>query len=879
MRERLLTLLLAALVAVALIPSAKATMPMFTIRTDVTNCSISIEDIEELETNEDGTYFVYPDSFTTISFTVNPDDNYTIADSYPAEGNESSAPLPNPHVKVYDGDEVLIIPPTFEDGKYSFDMPDNDICICVYCEEDQTPSDGIPRYIITDVQNGSITFTSNNVSVDEDDFYYTASGRTVFFSLTPESSDFQLAPFYKPWSEDGNSEQYDNPVVVTRDEDAEITGTIELTYNEETELYSFTMPDENVLIVAHYIDPENPPVNEEDSLVFGIPDTGVEVYLLTPDESGEGYTATQLTPNEYGFVYVQAGDLISFSVTAPEGSSIPSTANVGIDGETTAATINNPCLFQFDEEFMPVYLSDALAYDEESGTYSFIMPDENTYLFVNFLESENDDLIVGLSYGGVAEYVVSVLTPNEDGDGYIATQVTPDENYWCHVNEGDLISVSAIVPDGYVLDSEVRYLIDDVTYTYPNPSVLSHAEAIPQIAAELVYDEETDSYIFTMPGESVYLYMDFVEPEVYGISLAPYQGTITIEGITPTEDGFYYAAPEDEVFFSLTPDEGCTLGDSYNMEFEGKAQEFSNPVIFLFDMETFDFVDYLTPDYDEETGLYSFIMPTTMVSIHVEFIGGQGTTNPGTDPDDEKLFIGRNPGEGGIIEFIDNETMSADEGDKVPFKVIPDKGYAIDEVKIVKARYLEDGSIETIDGEYLDSLQKDEDGSYTFTMPGSPVQIIATFKPLYNPDSTKLSYTKGSKKSVVITIKRSVDDASCHGHFTGKVTIGGKTATRGKDFTDASGSTVITLLPDYLEALANGDQDVVITFDDGEVTLPLSVAAATATTNNSTTPSTTDSPATGDTGNLTLWIALMALAGAGMFGTAALRKKNYCSIR
>ncbi|MBO4670090.1 MAG: LPXTG cell wall anchor domain-containing protein [Lachnospiraceae bacterium] len=853
---------------------------MFTIRTDVTNGTITIDD---LRMEADGNYYADSNGNPTISFTVNPDDNYTIADSYPAEGNESSAPLPNPHVKVYDGDEVLIITPTFEDGKYSFDMPDNDICICVYCEEDQTPSDGIPRYIITDVQNGSITFTSNNVSVDEDDFYYTASGRTVFFSLTPESSDFQLAPFYKPWSEDGNSEQYDNPVVVTRDEDAEITGTIELTYNEETELYSFTMPDENVLIVAHYIDPENPPVNEGDSLIFGLPDTGeFEVYLLTPDESGEGYTATQLTPNEYGFVYVQAGDLISFSVTAPEGSSIPGEAHIWIDDENTA-TINNPCLFQFDEEFTPVYLSDALTYDAESGTYSFVMPDENTYLFVNFLDSEDNDLIVGLSYGGVAEYVVSVLTPNESGDGYIATKVTPDENYWCHVNEGDLISVSAIVPDDYELDSEVRILVGDDTLTFPNPCILSHAEEIPQIAAELVYDEETDSYIFTMPGESVYLYMDFVEPEVYGIGLAPYQGTITIEGITPTEDGFYYAAPEDEVFFSLTPDEGCTLGDSYNMEFEGKAQEFSNPVIFLFDMETFDFVDYLTPDYDEKTGLYSFSMPSTMVSIHVEFIGGQGTPET-TDPDDEKLFIGRNPGEGGTIEFIDNESWSADEGDKVLFKVIPDKGYVINEVLLIQARYLEDGTIEPIDGKYLNLIQKNDDGSYTFTMPGSPVQIIATFKPLYNPDSTKLSYTKGSKKSVVITIKRAVDDPSCYTHFAGKVTIGGKELKRGENYTDASGSTVITLVPDYLETLANGDQDVVITFDDGEVTLPLSIAAAAATTdgnttNNSTAPTASESPATGDTGNLTLWIALMALAGAGMFGTAVLRKKNECANR
>ena len=809
-----------------------------------------------------------------ISFSATYPTGYSLLDSVSIRDGDKDLTFPNPSliVRGVNGIESFFTPDYDAiNGVYTFTMPDSDVYLYMdFGVNSSTTEPGIPRYVSDDAINGSITF----INLSEDEFgYYAYAGAPVSFSVSPEEGYVPSgSALYAGESLEGN------PLAVLRDDYGEITGTVELSYDENTGLYSFTMPDDNVLVLATFEDPAGPAY----SLV--VPTGGETEYivtLLTPNEDGEGFTATQLTPDEYGFVEVHEGDLISVSVNAPEGYVPDSEIRWEIDEDTTL-TFPNPSLLTFDEDGIPSAVGE-LIYDEATNSYSFTMPAMSVNFFCDYIPGGSSSYSLSVPYGSEIEYIVTLLTPNEDGEGYTATQLTPDEYGLVEVNEGDLISISVNAPEGYTPESEVRIYIDEETsFTFPNPSLLKFNEdGLPEKAADLVYDEETNSYSFTMPADYVGFYMDYTGPEYYWIINSALNGTVTLIDRTAYEET-YYAEADETVYFSITPDEGFHAAEGFSITVGDNTTECSNPSILVYD-ENYDIADIITPDYDSSTKLYSFKMPASNVSIWVDFHPNQEGSD---DPDSEKLFIGRNPGEGGTIEFIDNETWSADEGDKVPFKVIPDKGYAIDEVRVIKAKYVEDGSIETIDGEYLDAITKNEDGSYTFTMPDSPVQIIASFKPLYVSTDAKLSYTKGSKKPVVATFKRAVDDASCYSHFAGKVEVGGKEAKRGEAYTDASGSTVITFSPDYLESLSTGDHDVRVVFDDGEVTVPLSIAAATNTSDGGTTAPgsnatqpATDSPATGDTGNLILWFTLMALTGAGMFGTAILRKKNYRVIR
>jgi hypothetical protein len=85
-------------------------------------------------------------------------------------------------------------------------------------------------------------------------------------------------------------------------------------------------------------------------------------------------------------------------------------------------------------------------------------------------------------------------------------------------------------------------------------------------------------------------------------------------------------------------------------------------------------------------------------------------------------------------------------------------------------------------------------------------------------------WKKGCGKDVTITVKRSVEDETCFGHFR-DVLIDGIKLTKDQDYTAVSGSTVITLKAGALEKLAGGGHTVTAVFDDGRADAKLTVAA------------------------------------------------------
>lgn len=89
-------------------------------------------------------------------------------------------------------------------------------------------------------------------------------------------------------------------------------------------------------------------------------------------------------------------------------------------------------------------------------------------------------------------------------------------------------------------------------------------------------------------------------------------------------------------------------------------------------------------------------------------------------------------------------------------------------------------------------------------------------------------------------------------------------------YTAVSGSTVITLKNDYLDTLSVGKHTLTVVYNDGECSTEFEIKAAPGggeTTPANPSEGNTDSPKTGDTSNLTLWIVLLLVSGGAAVGT------------
>lgn len=96
-------------------------------------------------------------------------------------------------------------------------------------------------------------------------------------------------------------------------------------------------------------------------------------------------------------------------------------------------------------------------------------------------------------------------------------------------------------------------------------------------------------------------------------------------------------------------------------------------------------------------------------------------------------------------------------------------------------------------------------------------------------------------------------------------------------YTAVSGSTVITLKNDYLDTLSVGKHTLTVVYNDGESSTEFEIKAAPGggeTTPANPSEGNTDSPKTGDTSNLTLWIVLLLVSGGAAVGTTLVGTKK-----
>ena len=125
-------------------------------------------------------------------------------------------------------------------------------------------------------------------------------------------------------------------------------------------------------------------------------------------------------------------------------------------------------------------------------------------------------------------------------------------------------------------------------------------------------------------------------------------------------------------------------------------------------------------------------------------------------------------------------------------------------------------------------------------------------------------WEKGADTGLVFTAN------GAYSKFTG-IEVDGKAVDK-NNYTAVSGSTVITLKPEYLETLSVGAHTLTVQYTDGEASCEFTIVKKLA----EGTDNDTQTPETGDNNNMALWITLMFIAACGLTGVMAYgRKKKY----
>ena len=129
---------------------------------------------------------------------------------------------------------------------------------------------------------------------------------------------------------------------------------------------------------------------------------------------------------------------------------------------------------------------------------------------------------------------------------------------------------------------------------------------------------------------------------------------------------------------------------------------------------------------------------------------------------------------------------------------------------------------------------------------------------------TTASYTLGSGTAAVIAVDADIDT------FV-SVTVDGTVLTQDTDYTVTEGSTIITFAKSFLETLSEGDHDVVIAFEDGDVETTLTIVSAESSSDSDDSEES-EAAEVGDSSSLALWMALGLLAALGLAGTGLRRR-------
>ena len=206
-----------------------------------------------------------------------------------------------------------------------------------------------------------------------------------------------------------------------------------------------------------------------------------------------------------------------------------------------------------------------------------------------------------------------------------------------------------------------------------------------------------------------------------------------------------------------------------------------------------------------------------------------------------------------------------------------EKGTEITSSDVEYGKTVDEPAITVPDGYKLDGWYQDKAFTKAFDF-GTPVTADTTVYVKWTAigyvvtDITGVTadnahtWTRGSGKAVVITIKPAEGEDHSFSHFTG-VEIDGKALKEGVDYTAREGSTVVTVKSETMEALSDGAHTAAVQFDNGTAEVKLTVQKAADSKPPAKDKDTT--PKTGDTNDTAFHVILIVAAAAAIAAVSA----------
>lgn len=715
-----------------------------------------------------------------------------------------------------------------EDNKFS--MPAQDVTVSAEFET-STPD----TYIIsisTQIENGTVVADKASAKVDDE------------ITLTPKP-----AIGYKIKSLKVINANNQNEIVTLK------------------ENYKFAMPAYDVVVIAEF--------EKED-------------YSITKNITGNG--TVQVMQNNAEVSKAQIGDVITVKIKPSEGFSLSS---IDLKGAT---------------------LSDQKKDTDGSYIYTFTMKNENVSLNVSFSKDAfnikignivNGTLKTDKQSASYGEEVTITVNPNA---GYKVTSIVVKDNKGQNVavTSGKFkmpaseVTVSAEF-EAIVYSINVEKTANGVV-TYEGTgtvgqtiSVTATPNANYEVESIIVKDSSgkqisVSNSKFTMPASNITITVNFklITKKITTASVA--NGSITLS----TDK----AAQGEEVTVTLAPNNGYKLKDGSLMV----TDENSNSVS-------------ISKKSDK---VYTFIMPSSNVSVSAMFVGIDHTITLGD-------------------KRISSDKQSAKTGEDVTITIVPDDGYKVSKLNITnvnvdisklsnnKYTFTMPASdvkitVEFSKIDYEISVTKSNYGKVDVVkagVPGDKIQVTVTPNMGYKLSQIKI--IDSNKKEIELTdnafimpdskvtittafepiqFKFSKVDSSTYDNSNGSLTfvldgnlelfkavyING-VELDSKNYTLASGSTIITLKDEYLKTLDNGEYTLKVEYTTGvsdstefTVTNSTTKGSAISNINSSTKEEKTNkstTPVTGDILNIAIVLFVLIFAGNIIYVKSKKNKRKF----
>ena len=206
------------------------------------------------------------------------------------------------------------------------------------------------------------------------------------------------------------------------------------------------------------------------------------------------------------------------------------------------------------------------------------------------------------------------------------------------------------------------------------------------------------------------------------------------------------------------------------------------------------------------------------------------------------------------LEVIQRVEDVEDAIGELPESVKPDDTEAAEQIEAAKEQY-------DALSEYEKSLVPTEVADKLNTL----LALLGDYRIVEGNGST---WTKGSSEGLTFIVN------GAYSKFTG-IKIDGN-AVSSENYTSESGSTVLTLKPDYLNTLTAGQHTITVLYTDGEAQGTFTVAEKPTEPTDSTDPTDEDSasPETGDNSHIVPWIILMLISGGAVLTTLSIKRRR-----